>query len=48
MQHDPRKYLWDVLSAIRAIEEFLQGKTFEDYSSDLLLKSGVERQLEIA
>jgi len=31
----------------RAIKAFVAGCTFEDYSSDELLRSGVERKLEI-
>jgi uncharacterized protein with HEPN domain len=33
MQREPQKYLWDVLSATRAIETFIEGKAFEDYSA---------------
>lgn len=47
MQREPHTYLRHVLSATRAIETFVEGKAFEEYSADLLLKSAVERQLEI-
>jgi len=47
MQRDPRAYLWDAREAAAAILEFVAGKTFEDYSSDRLLRSAVERQFEI-
>ncbi len=47
MQHDPRAYLWDAREAAAAILEFVAGKTFEDYASDRLLRSAVERQFEI-
>jgi uncharacterized protein with HEPN domain len=40
-------YLWDMLEAARAIQRFVSSKTFADYENDLLLRSGVERQLEI-
>lgn len=36
-----------MLEAARAIQQFVTAKTFADYESDLLLRSGVERQLEI-
>lgn len=41
------KYLWDALTAIERIQRFIQDRTFDDYLLDDLLKSGVERQLEI-
>jgi uncharacterized protein with HEPN domain len=47
MQRDPRAYLWDAREAAAAILEFAAGKTFEDYASDRLLRSAVERQFEI-
>ncbi|MFI3198555.1 MAG: DUF86 domain-containing protein [Methylococcaceae bacterium] len=47
MQRDPRAYLWDAREATGAILEFVEGKTFEDYASDRLLRSAVERQFEI-
>ncbi|WP_415141863.1 DUF86 domain-containing protein [Nocardioides sp.] len=40
--------LWDLATAIRRIEGFVADKTWDDYDADLLLRSGVERQLEIA
>jgi len=46
MQRDPRANLWDAREAAAAILEFVAGKTFEDYSSDRLLRSAVERQFE--
>ena len=39
--------LLDMVGAMNAITEFVQGKTWEDYLADLLLRSAVERQLEI-
>jgi uncharacterized protein with HEPN domain len=47
MQPDPRKYLWDALRAAERLGKFRQGKSFADYQSDDLLRSAVERQLEI-
>ena len=47
MQCDPRAYLWDAREAAAAILEFVAGKTIEDYASDRLLRSAVERQFEI-
>ena len=44
---DPRVALADVLRAGQAIEEFVDGRTFDDYCRDLQLSSAVERQFEI-
>lgn len=42
-----RKYLFDIAEACGLIEEFVAGKSFEDYTQDRMLRSAVERQLEI-
>ena len=47
MPRDARKYLWDAQSASRAITDFTEGKTYDDFAQDLLLRSAVERQFEI-
>jgi uncharacterized protein with HEPN domain len=47
MQRDPNKYLWDAQTAATAIQQFTSGKTSEEFGSDLLLRSAVERQFEI-
>ena len=43
------KYLYDIKLAIDEIESFFAGKKkdFTDYTSDLLLKRAIERDLEI-
>ena len=41
------KYLYDIKDATSAILMFVQDKTYDDYLEDELLKSGVERKLEI-
>ncbi|MFI5427659.1 DUF86 domain-containing protein [Aeromicrobium sp. UC242_57] len=40
--------LWDLGTAAKRIQNFVSGKSWNDYSNDLLLRSGVERQFEIA
>jgi len=40
-------WLLDMLMAARAVQSFVTGKTFADYEADLLLRSAVERQVEI-
>ena len=47
MQLECKKYLYDVSLAADKIARFVEGKTFNDYSADDLLKSAVERQFEI-
>lgn len=47
MRHDPRAYLWDVREAADAIASFVRGRGFDQYASDLMLRSAVERQFAI-
>ena len=44
---DDPAWLWDMLDAARAAESFVTGKTIEDYAKERLLRSAVERQIEI-
>ena len=48
MLHDPRSWLWDVRQAADNIAAFAHGRDFADYEADLMLRSAVERQFEIA
>jgi uncharacterized protein with HEPN domain len=47
MQRDARCYLWDALKAADVVQTFLRGKTYEAFVEDDLVRSAVERQLEI-
>ena len=47
MPHSPQKLLADILAAAAAIDQFLHGETRRSYSANLMLRSAVERQLEI-
>jgi len=47
MRHNPAKFLFDAKQAAALIGEFVAGKKLTDYSSNKLLRSGVERQLII-
>jgi uncharacterized protein with HEPN domain len=47
MPHDRRAYLWDIIEAAKAIESFVVGRSPEQYSTDRMLRSAVERQFEI-
>jgi uncharacterized protein with HEPN domain len=42
-----RKYLFDMVEACGLIQDFVSGKSVDDYRVDALLKSGVERQFEV-
>lgn len=39
--------MWDALQATERLRRFGQGKSFDDYRSNELLKSAVERQFEV-
>src|SRR5687768_16440599 len=41
MLHDPRKLLEDMRRATGAILQFTAGRTLDDYSNDLMLRSGI-------
>jgi uncharacterized protein with HEPN domain len=45
-ERDPA-YLWDALRAGRMLQEFVSGRTFDEYVKDRVLPSAVERQFEI-
>jgi uncharacterized protein with HEPN domain len=47
---DPERdaaWLMDMLTAAQAVGTFLNGRNFDEYQADLLLRSAVERQIEI-
>jgi len=46
-EKDDNVYLWDMLTAAHAIETFVKDRTPADYLADLMLRSAVERQVEI-
>jgi uncharacterized protein with HEPN domain len=49
MQPDKRDaaYLWDMLDAARAVKEFVFSRTFYEYEKERMLRSAVERNIEI-
>jgi uncharacterized protein with HEPN domain len=47
LEKDDNVYLWDMLTAARAVESFVKHRTTADYLADLMLRSAVERQIEI-
>lgn len=47
MTHDARAYLWDIQEAARAIERFVSGMDWQAFQQDEVVRSAVERKLEI-
>ena len=47
MQPEAGAHLWDTAEAARLVQEFARDKTMVEFSSDLIIRSAVERQLEI-
>lgn len=47
LPRDPRCCLWDALRATESVQTFVRGKTYESFSEDDLVRSAVERQLQI-
>jgi uncharacterized protein with HEPN domain len=47
MRRDARAYLTDAHDAAALIRQFVQGRALEDYRTDPMLRSAVERQFEI-
>jgi uncharacterized protein with HEPN domain len=47
MRLESKKYLYDIARAAASAMEFVGSKTFADYIADSMLRSAVERQLEI-
>lgn len=48
MQPRSAALLWDLATAVERIQNFVHGKSWDDYEGDVLLRSAVERQLEVA
>lgn len=42
-----KAYFWDMLDAALAVEEFVRGKTYEEYLSNRMMRGAVERHIEI-
>ena len=47
MKDDLLAHLHDVAQAGRAIKEFVNGRSFDEYAQDEILRSAVERKFEI-
>jgi uncharacterized protein with HEPN domain len=40
-------HLWDILDAALAVDEFVRGRTYEEYLSNRMIRGAVERHIEI-
>ena len=40
-------YLWDMLDAAEAVQQFVAGRSFENYVRDRMMRGAVERNIEI-
>jgi uncharacterized protein with HEPN domain len=47
LKRDSKVFLWDAREAVNAIAAMTEERTFDEFSSDLMLRSAVERQFEI-
>jgi len=47
MQLEAKKYLYDMQQAAALLANFTSGRSFEEYTSDPMLKAATERQFEI-
>jgi len=47
IRRDRQCYLWDALRAAESVQAFVRGKTYESFVEDDLVRSAVERQLQI-
>lgn len=47
MQHDAEKLTYDILSAAKDIQQFVEDMSFDQYHTDKLVKAAVERKFEI-
>jgi uncharacterized protein with HEPN domain len=47
MDSDSPKLLWDALTAAENIQRFTENKSYEEFETDILLRSAIERQFQI-
>ncbi len=47
MNNQIRKRLYDAIQACLAVEQFTAGAAFDDYMANAMMRSAVERQIEI-
>ena len=44
---NPKKYLYDIINCSEFVLQLTEGKTVEDYKSDRIFRSALERELQI-
>ena len=47
MRHEVEKYLYDIRNSARLLVDFTNGRSFDDYQENAMLRAAVERQFEI-
>ncbi|WP_029089991.1 HepT-like ribonuclease domain-containing protein [Brevibacterium album] len=47
MRSEAGAHLWDAAEAAKLVDEFVRGRTESEFSSNLLIRSATERQMEI-
>ncbi len=47
MQREAQKYLYDIQHAAALIAAFADGRSYDEYLADVMLRSAIERQFEI-
>jgi len=47
MRPEAGAHLWDAAEAARLVDQFASGRTEAEFNSDLIIRSAIERQLEI-
>lgn len=47
MRPESGAHLWDAAEAAKLVREFAHGKTEAEFNADLVIRSAIERQLEI-
>jgi len=47
LQRDALTYLYDIQQAASLVAQFADGRNFDEYLADIMLRSAIERQFEI-
>ena len=47
MRHKVDKYLYDIRESARLLVDFANGRSFDEYQENAMLRAAVERQFEI-
>ena len=47
MENKVKKYAFDILESLNAIQKYTKGLSYEDFAADRMLRKAVEREFEI-